>query len=101
LWQHCEGKLFHVGPHKDGLGSIHGIRFISMSWVLLGHTYLKYVTNNGFYNNYLDIGDLYAGSYYMAAVRSAPFSVDTFFLIGATLLAYLTMKGRCLPTMLG
>ena len=86
------GKLFRVGPNRDGLGSIHGIRFISMTWVLLGHTYLKYITNNAFYNNYTDIIPLYAGSTTMSAVRSAPFSVDTFFLIGATLLAYLTMK---------
>ncbi len=86
------GKLFRVGPNSEGLGSIHGIRFISMSWVILGHTYLKYVTNNGFYNNYVDILPLYAGANTMSAVRSAAFSVDTFFLIGATLLAYLTMK---------
>jgi hypothetical protein len=85
-------KLFHVGPNSEGLASIHGIRFISMTWVILGHTYLKYVTNNGFYNNFMDVGTLYFDSNYMAALRSAPFSVDTFFMIGATLLAYLTLK---------
>ena len=86
------GKLFHVVPNRDGLGSIHGIRFLSMAWVLLGHTYMKFWTNNGFFNNSVDIMPLLTVSNAMAAVRSGIFSVDSFFLIGATLLAYLTLK---------
>lgn len=33
-------KLFKTDLPKGSLSSVHGIRFISMTWVILGHTYI-------------------------------------------------------------
>ena len=33
-------KLVNMTQRKQDLTAIHGIRFISMSWVLLGHTFV-------------------------------------------------------------
>ena len=38
-------KLLHTGAQKEGtLSAVHGIRFISMTWVILGHTIVFAVT---------------------------------------------------------
>ena len=38
-------KVLTVGPSTESnLSAIHGIRFLSMSWVILGHTY-AFITN--------------------------------------------------------
>jgi len=86
-------KLFHC-PEPGASGSldcINGIRFLSMSWVLLGHGYSNwmggiFVNNpNWIYTFVVEHGEF-------AAVVNALPSVDSFFLIGATLLSYLTLK---------
>jgi len=86
-------KLFHCPePGASGaLDCINGIRFLSMSWVLLGHGYSNWIggifVNNP---NYLYTFIMEHGEF--AAVTNALPSVDSFFLIGATLLSYLTLK---------
>ncbi len=32
-------KLFNVSGNQDQLSCLHGIRFLSLGWVILGHSY--------------------------------------------------------------
>ena len=89
-------KLFDATPSSENLGCINGIRFISMTWVVIGHTFQNFTmpTGIGFWSNILYIFDIKgpASPTASAAIWNADSSVDTFFLIGAILLSYLTLK---------
>ncbi len=96
-------KLFNTnsGPSDGGnLACINGIRAISISWVVLGHTFfemtsLGVLTGNGFMmNNYGIYGreDGPVDNMATAAIWNGMFSVDSFFMIGAILLAFHTLK---------
>jgi len=86
-------RLFNTrSPGSDSLSCINGIRFLSLSWVVIGHSYTAFkplgealVNNYGELINWLQDGA-------MSVVFNAYLSVDTFFLIGATLLSYITLK---------
>ena len=84
-------NLMDTSPPKgDHLGCLDGIRFLSMTWVYMGHFFgqiLEYPLTN-LYWIYKTI--LY--SYLMDAVRNAFVSVDSFFLISGTLVTYLMLK---------
>jgi len=86
-------KLFHC-PQPGASGSldcINGIRFLSMSWVLIGHAYTNWM--QGIFVNNPNWLFKYMGEHgEFAVISNALPSVDSFFLIGATLLSYLTMK---------
>ena len=86
-------KLFNTGGGgADSLDCINGIRFLSMTWVLVGHSYGD-VLNGFFINNlYVIGGDAFAKNGAFASVANAFPSVDSFFLIGSTLLAFITLK---------
>ena len=78
---------------SDRLGCLEGVRALSMTWVVLGHSFyfspsFLHIKNKGY------IGEVAAGKVGMAfrAILGGPFSVDTFFFIGATLVSYLLLK---------
>jgi hypothetical protein len=78
---------------SDSLDSLNGIRFISMTWVLLGHCFLflsQYLT----INNTLETQRMLTGGlgFPFRAVLNALPSVDTFFMLSGLLVAYLTLK---------
>ena len=90
---HNTNKLFDTKLSSESIGCINGIRFISMTWVLIGHTlmvfmYEPYITN--FTTMLSPEGPI--STMAMAVLWNALDSVDTFFLIGAILLSYLTLK---------
>jgi len=89
-------KLFDSKPSSDNLGCINGIRFISMTWVVVGHVFQNFTMLNGigFLSNVLYIfsPDGPATTPASAAIWNADSSVDSFFLIGAILLSFLTLK---------
>ena len=67
---------------RDNLTCLHGMRFISMTWVVLGHSFVF----NALYSNVqnpLLLGEIFAGKLGFAfeAVLNAPPSVDSFFLL--------------------
>ena len=88
-------KLFSTNNvRSDSLTCINGIRFISMTWVLLGHSYsnLQGAVPVANLLSMLELdGPIYGNVAFQAVLNAFP-SVDTFFFIGATLLAYLTLK---------
>ena len=74
-------------PHA--ITSLNGIRVISMFWVILGHTLLWTLH---FSNNSLYVLKYEVPKFTFQANISAPFAVDTFFLLSGVLVAYLTLR---------
>ena len=67
--------------NKDTLTCLHGLRFISMSWVVLGHNF-SFISSQLLVKNPLYLWGVYAGDLGFAfeAVLNAMPSVDSFFL---------------------
>jgi peptidoglycan/LPS O-acetylase OafA/YrhL len=84
------------GP--DNLDVLNGMRFISMTWVLLGHNFLMVSSYMSITNVYevlrMQTGGL--GFAFRAVMNALP-SVDSFFLLSGLLVAYMTLKelDRC------
>ncbi|OWF42582.1 uncharacterized protein LOC110460880 [Mizuhopecten yessoensis] len=83
---------------RTGLNSItciHGIRFFSITWIMLGHTYnygiLSEASTSWSAVNFVDALSMIQRFTFQAVVAGG-FSVDTFFMISGMLLAYLQLK---------
>uniref|UniRef100_K1RC99 Nose resistant to fluoxetine protein 6 n=1 Tax=Magallana gigas TaxID=29159 RepID=K1RC99_MAGGI len=82
---------------KSGPGAItclHGIRFFSITWIILGHTYnYGLVTNPGVMTtiNFVDAVPMTQRFTYQAVV-GAGYAVDTFYMISGMLLAFIQLK---------
>ena len=74
------------------LDCLNGIRFISMTWVVIGHCFIQVI--RGSVRNKIEIFTLFTGSEGLAfeAVVNALPSVDTFFLMSGTLTAYIFFR---------
>ncbi|KAL4219113.1 hypothetical protein ACF0H5_021696 [Mactra antiquata] len=81
-------KILNTDQPSGTLTSINGIRFISMTWVILGHTY-------SFGTRYVDNYFLFASDVYsrlsFQAISNATVSVDTFFVLSGLLVGYLAL----------
>ncbi|ELU05579.1 hypothetical protein CAPTEDRAFT_222179 [Capitella teleta] len=76
------------GLSKDRtLAPIHGIRFISMTWVILGHSLVYGISVIGNISIIFDFSQDFA----FQAILNASVSVDTFFLISGALMAFLML----------
>ncbi|XP_052094567.1 O-acyltransferase like protein-like isoform X5 [Mytilus californianus] len=82
-------KILSTNQGSGTLTAVNGIRFISMSWVILGHTYAFGLYSVG------NIGTLYGAlikrKTFMAIIN-AEVSVDTFFALSGTLLTYVVLN---------
>ena len=74
----------------DHLDCLNGIRFISMTWVVLGHSFLS-AFNARNIGAALELFTGGGGFAFEAIVNALP-SVDTFFLMAATLTTYILLK---------
>ena len=85
-------KIFNINDSSEGeLSCLHGIRFLSMTWVILGHTFffsLPYVDNPVWALNVIQ------NSWTMEAVEQGLFSVDSFFFLSGLLVSYIFLKRR-------
>jgi len=72
------------------LECLNGIRFLSIAWVILGHTYLFVSIGAG--DNFASILGDWVKRFSFAIVSNATFSVDSFFLLSGLLTSYLFMK---------
>uniref|UniRef100_A0A1I8IL75 NRF domain-containing protein n=1 Tax=Macrostomum lignano TaxID=282301 RepID=A0A1I8IL75_9PLAT len=82
-------KIADVSHSEGTLTCVHGLRFLSMSWVILGHTYYFAF---GSLNN---MGQLYAGwqnDWTFQVIANATVSVDSFFVLSG-LLSHLPRMG--------
>ncbi|XP_076285934.1 nose resistant to fluoxetine protein 6-like isoform X1 [Lasioglossum baleicum] len=79
----CDGK---VGG--DTISTIHGLRVISMAWVILGHTCItafKYADN-------MEYRKVVERKFLFQTITNGAFSVDTFFFMGGLLVSFLFFR---------
>ncbi|XP_037072333.1 nose resistant to fluoxetine protein 6-like [Pollicipes pollicipes] len=77
-------KLLDTTPRKGTLACLHGIRFFSMTWVVLGHS-----ASGAFSTDYSPMVALdWANNPLFEAVLNGTLSVDTFFVLSGVLLAH-------------
>lgn len=80
-------QILDTEQKPGSINCIHGIRFISMTWVIMGHVF----DSAGGSDNVYQIFDL--TKYFLnQAIANAYYSVDTFFLISGLLMGYLWFK---------
>ncbi|XP_057365447.1 nose resistant to fluoxetine protein 6-like [Daphnia carinata] len=74
---------------SDNLSSLHGIRFFSTCWVVLGHTWLKGIMSNVINPNMV-VEE--AMRWEMETIINATVSVDSFFLMSGLLVSHLLLR---------
>ncbi|XP_073996733.1 nose resistant to fluoxetine protein 6-like isoform X2 [Rhodnius prolixus] len=81
------------GAPKDALTCVHGIRFMSLAWVVMVHTFLQVfaIAENKTMRSVAE------KRFMFQTVGNATFSVDSFFFISGLLVAYLYFKGATKP----
>ncbi|XP_071814774.1 nose resistant to fluoxetine protein 6-like isoform X1 [Apostichopus japonicus] len=82
-------KLLSGTVTNDSIPCIHGVRVISMLWVILGHVFV-FILPTSLMNPLTAISWL--SRYGFLAVSNAFFSVDSFFFLSGLLVTYLTLK---------
>ena len=77
---------------KDHLDCMNGIRFISMTWVIVGHSF--FVTILGALRNIAALNEAFAGKEGLAfeVILNAVPSVDSFFLLSGCLTTFILLK---------
>ncbi|XP_070565044.1 nose resistant to fluoxetine protein 6-like isoform X2 [Ptychodera flava] len=81
-------KILDTRHTAGTLAAIHGIRVLSMWWVILGHSYTSFF---GIADNVLIMQDV-MDRFTFQAILNATFSVDTFFFLSGLLVTYLTLR---------
>ncbi|BFZ20626.1 hypothetical protein BsWGS_23665 [Bradybaena similaris] len=82
-------KVLDTRQSEGSLSAIHGIRFLTMTWVLIGHFVLSSLINSGNINT---VFKSFMKVWTYDAVTNAYASVDTFFTTSGLLTAYLTLN---------
>ncbi|XP_074602908.1 nose resistant to fluoxetine protein 6-like [Brevipalpus obovatus] len=82
-------SLFAESSSNNELKSLNGIRCLSMSWIILGHTTLW--TNHHAFSNTFRVVDIIT-PLSSQALLNVTLSVETFFLISGLLTSYVTWK---------
>ncbi|KAH0551860.1 hypothetical protein KQX54_002256 [Cotesia glomerata] len=82
-------RILSTKAGKGNLPAISGIRFYSMCWVILGHTYI-----HSFFGSVVNSADAlpWFRSWGAISILTAPFAVDTFFAMSGFLTSYLFFK---------
>ena len=91
LYKNISSFLDTTTP-KDYLGCLDGIRFLSMSWVFMGHFLSQSILFNFPIRNPFWIYTRVSQSYAFDAVKNAWVSVDSFFLLSGILVTYMMLK---------
>ncbi|XP_018395788.1 PREDICTED: nose resistant to fluoxetine protein 6-like [Cyphomyrmex costatus] len=79
--------IFNTKLHADALPVIHGLKFLSMFWIIMGHVIV-------FLADYLD-NKVWCWKYVSnIIIINIPMAVDTFFCISGLLLVYFYLKNK-------
>ncbi|XP_067685689.1 O-acyltransferase like protein-like [Haliotis asinina] len=81
-------KILSVKRSPASISCLNGIRVLSMSWVILGHTFLNLITN---VENGADLLPI-TKSFSFQVIMNGTLSVDTFFFLSGLLVTYLFLK---------
>ncbi|XP_033733258.1 nose resistant to fluoxetine protein 6-like [Pecten maximus] len=82
------GRKLLNAEQGGALGAVNGLRFLSMSWVILGHTYsfsMAYIQNFTFFTSVVS-------RWTFMAIINGLMAVDTFFTMSGLLVAFVFMK---------
>ncbi|XP_060604940.1 nose resistant to fluoxetine protein 6-like isoform X2 [Ruditapes philippinarum] len=82
-------KILNTNQPAATLTSVNGIRFISMTWVILGHTY--YFGLGQVENTATLLPNLFS-RFTFQAISNATVAVDTFFVLSGLLVSYLSLR---------
>lgn len=82
-------KILNTSQPKGTLTCVNGIRFLSISWVILGHTYAFGV---GMADNIATFLPQMLKRFTFQAIINATVSVDTFFVLSGLLVSYLSLR---------
>lgn len=85
--------IFHTEAHDSELSAIHGIRVISMLWVILGHVVMVSTLDYP-WKNHLEVTKMFDYIYLQPFGFNATMSVQTFFLISGLLVSFNFMKHK-------
>ncbi|PAV56380.1 hypothetical protein WR25_15490 [Diploscapter pachys] len=78
--------------NKEGdIECLHGIRFLSMCWIILGHTYY-YLGTSLTTDNLIPTLISFPQMFYTQIIVQAPLAVDSFFFLSGMLAAYLFFR---------
>ncbi|GFR00070.1 nose resistant to fluoxetine protein 6 [Trichonephila clavata] len=82
-------KILNTSIPSNHLSPLHGIKFLSMTWIMLGHVYYckDYLTLAGL-NRIRDLGSNLA----FQVVLNTAFAADTFFFLSGLLVVYSTFQ---------
>ncbi|XP_043190539.1 nose resistant to fluoxetine protein 6-like [Amphibalanus amphitrite] len=83
-------RLLSTRTGSDNLGCIHGMRFLSLTWVVAGHNYI-FALGGGAWNNTAYILEIIKAPA-IEVLMNGLLSVDTFFCLGGIMVAYTFMK---------
>ncbi|CAH1779106.1 unnamed protein product [Owenia fusiformis] len=83
-------KLFSSTTNEADIQPLHGIRVLTMMWIVLGHTFLGLYNTQIMDNNKHVVNIVY--KWWFQPIYNAYFSVDTFFLLSGLLLSYHTLQ---------
>ncbi|CAG0891484.1 unnamed protein product [Darwinula stevensoni] len=83
-------RILSTKTRKDNIGCLNGIRFITMTWVVLGHVYSFKLISIPAVNpiSYIEM----VNDWKFMAIVNAVVSVDTFFFLSGLLVTYLLLK---------
>lgn len=73
---------------RDTISTIHGLRALSMGWVILGHTCIVVFK----YSDNMEYRKVVEKQFLFQMVTSGAFSVDTFFFMGGLLVSFLYFR---------
>ncbi|XP_076352170.1 nose resistant to fluoxetine protein 6-like [Tachypleus tridentatus] len=82
-------NLFNTSSAVDNLRALHGLKVISINWIVLCHTYL-FVNFHVFRN--LKRSTVFPTEFGFQAISNGFVSVDTFFFVSGFLVVYTTLK---------
>lgn len=75
----------------SAITSLHGIRVLSMFWVILAHTYYWVIITGDFLNPLIAVNNV-THRFSIQPIVNGFFSVDSFFFLSGTLVSYLTLR---------
>ncbi|KAL8596761.1 hypothetical protein ACOMHN_053857 [Nucella lapillus] len=82
-------KLLNTDQAAGTLSCVHGVRFLSMTWVVLGHTFLFPLYASSNLIGYISVA---LKRWTFQGIINATVSVDSFFVLSGLLVGYLSLK---------
>ena len=76
-------------PKTNVITSLHGLKVLSLTWIILGHTHLWSIF---FDSNSVHVAEHVVTRFSYQAVLSSLFGFDSFFLLSGVLLAYVALN---------